>query len=322
MALLRDDPDFGTAIDRAARELGEQPAFIEKDYWVTQVLRALTASMHGGFVLKGGTSLSKGYGIIRRFSEDVDILLVPEAGQSASTVERRLRALTEDVASLLGVGWERARLPGRGLEAHRGDWVRYPTAAGRGLDLPITAEAVLLETRVGRNTEPSEMVNISTLLGKWSEIDPEEHEDLAPVRVRVLEPRRTLIEKLVAVHHSVSTWDRERLSQARFGRHYYDIYHLLDHRPTVAALRGDRDGFATILTDVERICLKEYKGFTPRPDGGYASSLAFNPERGSVLRAWLEESYRISMRLVAPSEVAPPTFEQVLRRVSARAAML
>ena len=83
--LLRDDPDFQVAIDRAARDLGEHAAFVEKDYWVTQLLRALCEALPNEFMLKGGASLSKGYDIIHRFSEDVDILLVPTAGQSYLT---------------------------------------------------------------------------------------------------------------------------------------------------------------------------------------------------------------------------------------------
>ncbi len=166
MTLLRDDPDFVTAVERAAIAVGEEAAFVEKDYWVTQVLRALAATQDGGFVLKGGTSLSKGYGIINRFSEDVDVLLVREVGQSARTVEDRLRAVTDAVAAQLRLPWAPARDPGLGQHTSRGDWLRYPTADSRGLDLPITPDAVLLETRVGEGQEPSEMATVTTIIGR------------------------------------------------------------------------------------------------------------------------------------------------------------
>lgn len=62
MALLHETAGFATLFGIAARDLEEPAAFIEKDHWVTQVLRALNDAAPGGFVLKGGTSLSKGYG--------------------------------------------------------------------------------------------------------------------------------------------------------------------------------------------------------------------------------------------------------------------
>ena len=68
-------------------DLGLAPLFVEKDYWVTQVLRALHDQHAGAFVLKGGTSLSKGYELIERFSEDVDILIQPAKGDSRKARE-------------------------------------------------------------------------------------------------------------------------------------------------------------------------------------------------------------------------------------------
>ena len=109
MALLRDaGDDFASAIDNAAQTLGLAPTFVEKDYWVTQVLRELHVRYPGGFVFKGGTSLSKGYGLIDRFSEDVDILVLPAKDDSARAREKLLASISIDVAS-----------PGRKMYASR-----------------------------------------------------------------------------------------------------------------------------------------------------------------------------------------------------------
>jgi len=106
VTLVREDAEFETLIRNAAASLGiTDPTFVEKDYWVTQVLRALTAQFPGGFVLKGGTSLSKGYSIINRFSEDVDVLVVPVAGFSNEQKEDHLREMTERTTGLLGLKW-------------------------------------------------------------------------------------------------------------------------------------------------------------------------------------------------------------------------
>lgn len=61
----------------AAARLGMTPAVVEKDFWVTWVLDRLfaTPTLAHLLVFKGGTSLSKVYGLIERFSEDVDLIL-------------------------------------------------------------------------------------------------------------------------------------------------------------------------------------------------------------------------------------------------------
>jgi hypothetical protein len=106
---LRDNPtDFEGAVTAAADSLGLAPLFVEKDYWVTQMLRSLHERCPGAFVLKGGTSLSKGYGLIERFSEDVDILMLPAKGDSAASRERLLARIADQVA-----GRSRRRATGR-----------------------------------------------------------------------------------------------------------------------------------------------------------------------------------------------------------------
>ena len=86
-------------------------------YWVTQVLRALHLVFPGQFLLDGGTSLSKGYGIIDRFSEDIDILVVPRNDHSATMAGARVRAMVTDTAAALELPWEESRTPGRGVSA-------------------------------------------------------------------------------------------------------------------------------------------------------------------------------------------------------------
>ena len=71
---LFEHPDFDQAILQAAdhfKSQGLRPAIIEKDYYVTEVLRIIAATVGDKVIFKGGTSLSKGWNLIQRFSEDI-----------------------------------------------------------------------------------------------------------------------------------------------------------------------------------------------------------------------------------------------------------
>jgi hypothetical protein len=74
MSFVHDDPDFPQLLGIVAHETGIAAALVEKDYWVTHCQWALHAT---GLEIwfKGGTSLSKGFGLIRRFSEDLDLMI-------------------------------------------------------------------------------------------------------------------------------------------------------------------------------------------------------------------------------------------------------
>ncbi len=78
---LFEHPDFEQAILEASehfRARGLRAAIIEKDYYVTEALRAIALSNTNDIIIfKGGTSLSKGWNLIQRFSEDIDIFLDP-----------------------------------------------------------------------------------------------------------------------------------------------------------------------------------------------------------------------------------------------------
>ena len=74
MTLDQHKEQFADAIRLASETLGISPIYVEKDYWITKMLRRLSESnLATHIVWKGGTSLSKGYGVIDRFSSDIDV---------------------------------------------------------------------------------------------------------------------------------------------------------------------------------------------------------------------------------------------------------
>jgi predicted nucleotidyltransferase component of viral defense system len=79
--------------------LGLPLADVEKDVWVVELLRSIARPVEDGLLIfKGGTSLSKAYGIIERFSEDVDVLVAPTEGLGAGRRDRMLKAVAARAA--------------------------------------------------------------------------------------------------------------------------------------------------------------------------------------------------------------------------------
>src|SRR5260370_16028534 len=93
--------DFEQAILGAERHFHARklrPAIIEKDYYVTETLRIIAAAAPDKIIFKGGTSLAKGWNLIQRFSEDIDIFLDPLALKPAlgkNAIDRELKNLRD-----------------------------------------------------------------------------------------------------------------------------------------------------------------------------------------------------------------------------------
>lgn len=77
MNLHENKEDFTEAVQAVSRGLNISPALVEKDYYVTLVLKRLNEEL-SGLIFKGGTSLSKCHKAINRFSEDIDLTLDSE----------------------------------------------------------------------------------------------------------------------------------------------------------------------------------------------------------------------------------------------------
>ena len=102
---LFEHADYEQAILQAAehfRGRGLRPAIIEKDYLVTEALRVVAATGGDRVIFKGGTSLSKGWNLIQRFSEDIDIFLDPIAFDpplGKRGIDRELKKLRDAVGA-------------------------------------------------------------------------------------------------------------------------------------------------------------------------------------------------------------------------------
>jgi predicted nucleotidyltransferase component of viral defense system len=98
MKLHQDPKLFSDTIRAASQHLNIKLEFVEKDYWITQVLCELSRSKFSDIsVFKGGTSLSKGYNLIERFSEDVDLAIIDDGNSSRNKIKTIIRSLEKEI---------------------------------------------------------------------------------------------------------------------------------------------------------------------------------------------------------------------------------
>lgn len=298
----------------AAEATGMPLAQIEKDFWITEVLRGVAA---GGSeaevtaVFKGGTSLSKAFGLIRRFSEDVDIVVVL-AGSGKSAAHRILKSFVKAAEDATGLFAEIDEAStSRGVR--RTAMFRYPTDAHS--DALSTGVRLELGTRGG--AMPTQRCSITSLLAQFEDSHTSDISPLIgpPIEMHVQAPVRTLVEKLMIVHHAAvedSLAERQRLV-----RHYYDIWCLLRSDHVRAALEeSPADVLARdTLVHSEAAC----RPATSRPDGGFASSPAFDLPLDADLAGTYETVVR--QQLLWPGS-PEPTLEDCCRQVQHHASLL
>ena len=276
---LFEHPDFTQAILRAAehfRSQGLRPAIIEKDYYVTEALRII-AGHREKVIFKGGTSLSKGWNLIERFSEDIDIFLDPEDFQPAlgrRGIDRELKKLRDAVSAhpaLTFLQKESQTIGGFG----RNDRFSYAQNFGGAGEV---LNQVLLEAGTASGREPTMVVELGSYLGKFlREKGPSlGAEDEGRFSMRLLHFRRTFVEKMFAIHSKVELFKRDGQSLGTYARHYYDLYQLATQAEVLAMLKSDE--YLTIKADYDRISRIYFpKSYFYPDDMSFAKSDALFP---------------------------------------------
>jgi predicted nucleotidyltransferase component of viral defense system len=96
---FHQSPEFEPAIRAAAAHFNQRDIFIEKDYWVTFILKALSQSeFRDKIVFKGGTSLSKAFNCIDRFSEDIDLAVLNADGITGNQLSELIKQVESKLA--------------------------------------------------------------------------------------------------------------------------------------------------------------------------------------------------------------------------------
>ena len=265
---LFEHPDFEQAILRAAehfRGQGLRAAIIEKDYYVTEALRLIALASRDQVIFKGGTSLTKGWNLLRRFSEDVDLFLDPAAFHPAlgsRAIDRELKQLRDSVGAhpaLTFLPNESQTIGGFG----RNDRFSYVQRFGGPGEV---ANRVLLEAGTASGREPTTVIELRSYVGQYlHEVSLSlGAEDEGPFSMRLLHFRRTFVEKMFAIHSKVEILKRDGRPLGSYARHYYDLFQLAAQPEVIAMLRSDE--YAAIKADYDRVSREHFPKSYFHPD--------------------------------------------------------
>jgi hypothetical protein len=229
MNLHLDKDNFEGAIVATAEHFEIPEIFIEKDYWVTYALYQLFHSdVKDLIVFKGGTSLSKCYGVIKRFSEDIDIVVVKNNADSGNALRNRLKDITNVIDnSILEVVPDDPTTNKKG--SIRKIIYSYPKVGVKG-EYGEVRENIALEVSHLGNTEPNVIQPIRTLIADYikttSNIELIAQFGLDDFEVKALSVERTFCEKIISlVRFSYTENPLEDLSSKV--RHTYDLHLLM-----------------------------------------------------------------------------------------------
>lgn len=219
-----------------ARSLSVDAAIIEKDFWVVVVLMALFGkSAPSPFIFKGGTSLSKAFQLINRFSEDIDITIdrtilgFKQSNEEISTLSRKSRDkllkemqetscqfvsqnlrmfLQEELSKFVTEPFEIKPVESD-LQSLR---FYYPTIETQN---SYVAQSVYIECGIRGCMEPSEEAHIKPYAAEFLNSES--------IQVQVLSPLRTFWEKATLLHAEFNR-PSDKTTPLRLSRHFYDLY--------------------------------------------------------------------------------------------------
>ena len=304
---LHNHGQFADLIRIVGEAQGIAPALVEKDYWIMQSIYGLQ-QLGLTFELKGGTSLSKGYGLINRFSEDIDIRIEPPADPPVMTGRNHDKAahvhsrrdfydrLAKEVV-IDGITSVERDTAFDDPRQYRSAGIRLTYDSING-SVEGLKDGVLLEVGFD-DVAPNEARDISS----WAY-------DFAASRVEIIDnralgvacyhPGHTLVEKLQAISTKFRQQQATGTFPPNFMRHYYDVYSLLQD-PTVQAFIGTQ-GYLD----------HKAKRFPKADNSVIAENEAFVLSDTEV-RATLQKAYAGSSALYFRGQ---PAFEDILAEIA------
>lgn len=314
--------DRRDAIDYTSAKTGYTRQIVEKDWWVTAVLRAIfSLSYSNALSFKGGTNLSKCWNLISRMSEDADIGVSREflgfGGELSKTQisDKLRRAACSFVRNTLKNDVEMA-LHEQGIKQDMIKvWVNETKVSTVDPEIIYVGyqplfeanEYVMPQVKIeasGRSmTEPLEKVAIHSYI---ADSLPVLTFDETPVELNAVIPQRTFLEKLFLLHEEFAKPSSE-IRVERMSRHLYDVARILD-TPIAEEALADNVLYNSVIEHRRRFI--GLKGFDY--DTLHKPTLRIVPE-GEVRKQW-EADYNHTLRNMIIGEA--PTFEEVIERLT------
>lgn len=223
MKLHHDMKLFADTVRAASQHLNIIPAYIEKDYWITLVLNQLANSKYAEHaVFKGGTSLSKAYELITRFSEDVDIAIIDSSIKSGNQIKTIIRSVEKEMTK----GLTEKQIEG---VSSKGSCFRKSVFEYTAMAFKNNSNKLIVEVNSFANPYPFQKLSIKSFIASFlteiARTDYIQQYDLQPFQINVLDKRQTLLEKLISLIRF--SFDENVIqSIASKIRHFYDLYYL------------------------------------------------------------------------------------------------
>lgn len=248
---------FNEAIRITAQQMDIQPIYVEKDYWVTLVLHTLYHStVKDEVIFKGGTSLSKCFGLIDRFSEDIDLVVLREEGDSSNKLTNKIKKISTLVSELLPEVYLENITQKMGMNrktAHSYS-KEFDGAYGQVRDV-IIVEATWLGYH-----EPFTKATVSSYVYQMMLNNNQEsialEYGLQPFEVLALDPKRTVCEKIMSLVR-FSYADNPILDLSLKIRHTYDLHFLLKDERLLTFFESQN--FDALLNKVAQDDVDSYK---------------------------------------------------------------
>ncbi|MDA2932887.1 nucleotidyl transferase AbiEii/AbiGii toxin family protein [Acidobacteria bacterium AH-259-D05] len=290
--------DFVDLIEATASTRNIRPDIIEKDYYLTIALRALAEQISDYFIFKGGTSLSKGWGILERLSEDLD-LLFRRQGVSKGEQCKRMKEAEGVVSGIpgfdLSVKFPNKKIPKR--DSH--------FSYQRKIDTPgAVSNTILVEMGVRGYTDLTERREISSFIYEHLKAHGLNvpAEDLLPFEVECLDIGVTFVEKLFSLHDKFA---KDRV--ANKARDYYDAYRL-SMTERVKSLIGTSE-YRGIIEEVEGVTKDYFPDCVLPKNSSFADSPALQPKSDDLVA--VKVNYAKERDLFFSE---PPTIDDILNR--------
>ena len=299
MRLHSDIQSFNELIRLTATHFSILPEFIEKDYWITLILNRLSQSLHANSVVfKGGTSLTKGYRIINRFSEDIDIALLDEklTGNALKSKIRKIeKAITADLTEI-----EESGITRKG-SVYRKSLFQYPSNINSRL-ISNVQKRIIVEINSFANPYPFVQQEITSFIADFltatNQTDAIQEYGLQKFTLNILDKRRTMLEKLVSLIR-FSFDENPTRELAKKIRHFYDLYYLAKDKECAEYLQS-----SAFQKDLSELFIHDQQEFD-EPQSWQTKAVKDSPLVTDFPNLWtnLRSTYQNELTPLAFSEI-------------------